>query len=77
MLDWDNDPNLLRYDLRIQPTMLETQARLLTPPQLEFGMKRYEKPGYSGRWRLDGKKFLNPNKYPLASWGVVIVNNMG
>ena len=74
LLDWAGDPFLKGYGLQVQPTMLETQARLLPPPTLEFGRKKLEKPMYSGRWRLDGKQFYIANPIQLESWGVCIFN---
>lgn len=75
-LNWAGDNYLINYGVKIQPTMLETQARLLAPPVVQFG-KQTLKPGYSGRWRLDGQQFLLPNKNELHSWGICVLNSMG
>jgi eukaryotic translation initiation factor 2C len=75
-IDWANDYYLKRYGLKIQPTMLQTQARLLAPPVVQFKEKSVS-PGTTGRWRIDGQKFLKPNLKPLVSWGVCIFNSMG
>ena len=76
LLDWANDKYLSNYGLKINPQMLQTQARLLNPPIVQFGKGKQE-PRYSGRWRLDGTQFLTPNKNELKSWGVCIMNQMG
>ena len=69
-LKWQSDPYLKTYGMKIQPKMLETQARILDPPEVEFGKRGTAKPMYAGRWDLRGKVFLKPNYYPLKSWGV-------
>lgn len=76
MLNWAEDKYHANYGLKISPTMIKTQARLLTPPEVQFGNSK-EKPGYSGRWRLDGKTFLLPNPKELKHWGVAIMNGIG
>ena len=76
LLNWAADKYLANYGMTISPTMIKTQARLLTPPEVQFA-KSVEKPGYSGRWRLDGKVFYQPNTDPLKHWGVAIMNNVG
>ncbi|MCJ1471702.1 hypothetical protein MMC13_000342, partial [Lambiella insularis] len=76
MLSWSTDPYLKNYGVSISTSMLETQARLLAPPVVQFG-KGQQKPGFSGRWRLDGQTFLLPNKNELVAWGVCIVNSLG
>ena len=75
-LNWREDPYLKGYGIQIQDTMLETQARLLTPPVVQFA-KSQQKPGFSGRWRLDGQQFFMPNKDELHSWGICVFNSMG
>lgn len=75
-LNWAEDPMLRKYGVKIQPTMLETQARLLVPPVVQFA-KSQQKPGFSGRWRLDGQQFFMPNKDELHSWGICVFNSMG
>ena len=78
MLDWQNDQAFKEYGLEIQGSMLKTNARLLTNPQVEFGGKNTVNPGVSGRWDLKGKKFLIPGastEKPLKSWGVCVMTN--
>ena len=76
LLAWDEDRYLKNYGVHISPNMLETQARLLDPPVVSFNGGQ-QKPGVSGRWRIDGQKFLNPNSKPLISWGVCVINSLG
>ena len=76
-LGWSNDKYLQKYKMKIDENMIKTQARLLQPPEVEFGKNRVEKPGTSGRWRIDGKQFAQPNQKPLKNWGVMIMNNFG
>ncbi|KAA6409085.1 MAG: eukaryotic translation initiation factor 2c [Lasallia pustulata] len=78
MLDWENDPAFKHYGLKIQGSMLKTNARLLTNPQVEFGSQNTVNPGVSGRWDLKGRRFLIPGAStdrPLRSWGVCRMNN--
>ena len=69
-LKWHEDPFLKMYGMKIQPKMLDTQARILDPPEVEFAKRATAKPMYSGRWDLRGKVFLKPNHVALKSWGV-------
>lgn len=77
LLNWSEDPFLKGYGMKIESSMLATQARLLAPPAVEFGGKFQLKPMYSGRWRIDQKKFFRPNSQPLISWGICVVNGNG
>ena len=76
LLNWQEDRYLKNYGVKISPDMLETQARLLTPPLVLF-QGGQQKPGLSGRWRIDGQKFYEPNSKPLVSWGVCVINSVG
>ncbi|KAI4088170.1 MAG: hypothetical protein LQ344_006262 [Seirophora lacunosa] len=76
MLAWDEDPFLKQYGLRIHREQIQTAARILPPPRLQFGGQgpgAVVAPGTSGRWDLKGKKFLHGNTAPLISWGVMII----
>ena len=73
MLDWDNDPVLKAYGVKIAPDMLKTTARLLDPPEVLFAKNATAKPMFSGRWDLRGKVFFKPNSVPLQSWGVCVL----
>ncbi|KAI9929068.1 hypothetical protein ASPWEDRAFT_128423 [Aspergillus wentii DTO 134E9] len=70
MLDHDNDPILKSFGLQIDNNMIRTKARLLPNPEIQFGGNARTNPGTNGRWDLRGKKFYQPNKKPLESWGV-------
>ena len=72
-LDWANDPMLKGYGMKINPTMLKTNARILEPPEPLFAKGATAKPNFSGRWDLRGKVFLLPNDRPLKSWGIVVL----
>ena len=74
MLNWSADPYLKHYGLKIDPNQIQTNARVLPPPKLQFGNAVVE-PGTSGRWDLRGKKFLSPNTAPLVSWGVTVIQS--
>lgn len=70
MLNHPNDPVLKAFGFQVGDTMIRTKARLLPAPDIEFGKKQRVSPGTSGRWDLRGKKFYQPNKAPIISWGV-------
>ncbi|EAU35074.1 conserved hypothetical protein [Aspergillus terreus NIH2624] len=70
MLDHAHDPVLNTFGLKISDDMIRTKARLLPNPELQFGGNQKLNPGTNGRWDLRGKKFYQPNKKPLESWGV-------
>ncbi|KAK1145566.1 Protein argonaute [Aspergillus melleus] len=70
MLDHEADPVLKTFGLQIDHNMIRTKARLLPNPDIQFGGNQRHNPGTSGRWDLRGKKFYQPNKRPLESWGV-------
>ena len=72
MLDWEQDPFLRNYGLRIDNNMLKTEARILPPPEVAY-KNDVAKPGFTGRWDLRGKVFLEPNPAELKAWGVCIV----
>lgn len=72
MLKWNEDPYLKHYGVKIDPEMTTTQARLITPPEVQYTGST-AKPGTTGRWDLRGKKFLKPNVEPLKSWGFCII----
>ena len=73
-LNWEKDPILNRYGIKIATQMLTTKARLLDAPAVQFA-GTVVTPGVSGRWDLKGRKFLHPNPFPLKSWGVCVLNN--
>ncbi|MCJ1277895.1 hypothetical protein MMC21_005709 [Puttea exsequens] len=72
LLNWTGDPMLKNYGLTIDSEMLKTNARILQPPEVHFAKNATAKPGYSGRWDLRGKVFVQPG-IPLKSWGVCVL----
>ncbi|WEW55192.1 Protein argonaute [Emydomyces testavorans] len=64
------DEVLKEYGLKVSDSMVKTRARLLPNPEILFGGNQKFNPGTNGRWDLRGKKFYQPNKGPLRSWGV-------
>lgn len=72
-LSWAKDPYLKTYGMKINPTMLKTNARILEPPEPLFAKGATAKPNFSGRWDLRGKVFFLPNDRPLKSWGIVVL----
>ncbi|KAI9680849.1 MAG: hypothetical protein M1817_004289 [Caeruleum heppii] len=71
-LEWEKDIFLQNYGMKISPKMIETKARVLDPPTVQFKNSTV-KPGLSGRWDLKGpRKFLTVNTDPLAVWSVCI-----
>ena len=73
-LAWDSDPVLKDYGMKINPNMLQTNARILNPPEVLFAKGATAKPMLTGRWDLRGKVFLKPNHAALKSWGVCVLN---
>lgn len=72
-LQWEQDAFLRNYGLKINPTQLTTQARILPSPGIQFGQKtKVEQPGTKGRWDLRGKTFFSCNPHELSSWGIGI-----
>ncbi|KAI0377243.1 Piwi-domain-containing protein [Hypomontagnella monticulosa] len=73
-MEWDQDPYLKAFGIKINPNMLVTDARLLPNPQVSFSTNSVN-PGVSGRWDLRGKKFIKTNtdspEVPLTSWGFI------
>lgn len=68
-LNWEHDPFLNNYGLKIEPNMLKTKARVLNTPEVGFS-KASTRPGTSGQWSLLGKKFWQGNSVPLRAWGM-------
>lgn len=70
-LDWEHDPFLSNYGLKIEPNMLKTKARVLNSPEVQF-LKASARPGTFGQWNLMGKQFLRGNTHPLKAWGIYV-----
>ena len=75
-LDWSGDPNLQHYKMKVDDKMITSNARLLQPPEVEFAKGKTEKPGTSGRWRIDGKQFIQSGD-TLKHWGIMLLDNFG
>ena len=73
-LNWPKDPYQAHYGMKIDTNMMKTKARLLPAPQVEFANGKTEKPGTNGRWRIDGKQFIESGK-PLKHWAVLVFDN--
>jgi eukaryotic translation initiation factor 2C len=80
-LEWEKDPVLKEYGMKIDETsMLKTSARILPAPKLKFGnctrpADLFQPQG--GKWDLRGRKFadwgplLSTTGGGLKSWGVM------
>lgn len=68
-LSWGQDRYLSHYGLKIDPTPIASNARVLPAPGVRFGNK-IEQPGTRGRWDLKQKTFLSHNPQELVSWGI-------
>ena len=80
MLNWASDPYLKNYGLEIDYNMLQTNARVLKNPTIQYGgvgNTAVINPGLQGRWNLQGKKFFGGNPNPLKSWGVGVLPRGG
>lgn len=82
MLDWGKDEYLRHYGLVISNTPAKVKARILPTPEIHFAppsnSKVLEKDRVMGRWRLDGRKFININKNnPIKAWGVCVISGRG
>ncbi|KAG0647251.1 RNA interference pathway ago1 [Hyphodiscus hymeniophilus] len=72
MLKWQSDRYLDFFDLKVDPNLTLTQARLLAPPEVQYAGSKAN-PGLTGRWDLRGKKLLLSNPDALKSWSLCIV----
>ncbi|KAI0195050.1 Piwi domain-containing protein [Astrocystis sublimbata] len=74
-LNYGKDENLNAFKINVSPNMKVTNARLLRNPKIAFAGDQQHDPGTSGRWDLRGKRFLEPNRFPIKSWGFVVCGN--
>ncbi|KAF6828905.1 eukaryotic translation initiation factor 2c [Colletotrichum plurivorum] len=74
-LAWSDDPYLKQYGVQFDENMIKTQATVMAPPKMQYAGGALIDPKFSGRWDLRGKKFFVPNRAPLASWGIIILEN--
>ncbi|RMZ70216.1 eukaryotic translation initiation factor 2c [Pyrenophora seminiperda CCB06] len=83
LLDWENDPYLRHYDLKVSPTPAKVTARILPSPTVHFGAGSREPTlkaadMMAGRWRLDSRKFAVNNKgREIKAWGVCAIQGRG
>ena len=80
MLKWKDDPYLKNYGMEIDYNMMQTNARVLKNPTIQYGgagNAAVINPGMQGRWNLQGKKFFGANPKPLHSWAVGILPRGG
>ncbi|KAI9894159.1 MAG: hypothetical protein M1814_004013 [Vezdaea aestivalis] len=71
-LDWGKDPYFSHYGLEISSTMVQTKARLLQNPTIQYhATSRTVNPGTKGSWNIQGIKFHLPAP-PLARWGIQV-----
>jgi len=76
MLNWENDVYLKNYGLVMDAQPTKVKAKVLPNPKVQFASDAAN-PGVTGRWDLRGKRFLEPNKAPLKSWGVLVAPGRG
>lgn len=69
-LKWAEDPCLKEFGIKVNSSMVITNARLLRNPEVTFGNQKIN-PGVTGRWDLRGKKFLEPNARAITSWSFI------
>ncbi|CAO1599602.1 Protein argonaute [Xanthoria calcicola] len=77
MLSWHEDQYLSHYGLKISPDEIETDARILLPPTLQFknGSKLTpEANGKKGTWNLTDRQFIS-TKALRAPWGVMVLTD--
>ncbi|KAK3384975.1 Piwi domain-containing protein [Podospora didyma] len=74
LLDWAGDKYLQHFGIKVEHNMPIVNAKLIKNPTIEFGAKKMNNPGTSGRWDLRNTKFLKPNAMPLKSWAFVSVD---
>ena len=75
MLNLNGDKYLNAYGVKFEQGFTQTPARILAAPSVDF-KKGQQKPGFSGRWRLDQGdiKFWKPNSCPLKDWGILVMD---
>lgn len=79
LLDWPNDAYMKQYGIKVSPTPSKVKARILPSPAVGFGpitrpSEIPERDLVQGRWRLDGKQFIQPNTREISAWGVCCIS---
>jgi eukaryotic translation initiation factor 2C len=72
-LQWDQDRYLAHFGIKINPKMPMVPAKILQNPVIQYGNRTVD-PKMTGRWDLRNIKFVSPNKVPLKSWAMVIMD---
>ncbi|KAK0611550.1 Piwi domain-containing protein [Immersiella caudata] len=72
LLNWGNDRYLKAFGMKINDKMPVVKAKLIKNPDIMFSNKKCN-PGTAGRWDLRGYQFSQPNRAPLKSWGVIVL----
>ncbi|KAL8994519.1 MAG: hypothetical protein Q9188_007044 [Gyalolechia gomerana] len=67
-----NNPKLSAFGVSIDTKMIVVPARILKPPQIEYGNKRSFTPT-NASWNLAGLKFYYPK--PLENWSILRCGN--
>ncbi|KAF2121980.1 Piwi domain-containing protein [Lophiotrema nucula] len=79
LLNWQNDPYLQHYGIKINPQPATVKARQLPLPTVSFAGTSTLKPTdlTAGRWRIDKLRFIGPNEKAITSWGVCVIGGRG
>jgi eukaryotic translation initiation factor 2C len=89
LLNWQTDPYLRHYGIKINSAPSKVKARILPSPKVHFGAGSKEatiapKDLTQGRWRLDGRKFAvsnDPKHHQggkvIMQWGVCVIQGRG
>lgn len=78
MLNWSQDIYHKNYGLVINDKPIEVQGRVLQCPDVAFANGAVQaREASQGRWRIDGRKFIAPNRVGLKSWAIAILQVRG
>lgn len=84
LLDWNNDPYLRHYGIKVNPRPSKVQARILPLPTVAFNEKQKDRTLMTvsprdliqGRWRIDNRRFAQQGR-PIRAWGVCCIQGRG
>ena len=74
LLNWQGDPCLQHYGMKIKPNPTVANGRVLPNPRVNFAHGNLN-PGTRGSWILRGQKFLKSN-FPIECYGVCIFSTL-
>jgi eukaryotic translation initiation factor 2C len=79
LLEWHKDPWLQHYGISIETKRTQVKATVLPCPEVRFANGGHPaKVAQTGRWRIDGKRFIRTNadftNAKLRNWGVCVIN---